>query len=143
MSNKALAPTHNFPISFLPNPRNIRRGHPFRASQFSGGEGYFNISSASGRDLPPDLLPAVADQTILIYTKIEVLARLGNVPRGFMNRTTWPQASHKKPLIELSRSEWDKNQLVPWVGIDGNSRARWVDIVVNNLDERGHPFHLV
>jgi hypothetical protein len=33
---------------------------------------------------------------------------------------------------------WDQNQLVPCVGV-----GRWVDIVVNNLDDRGHPFHLV
>ncbi|RFU31596.1 hypothetical protein B7463_g4715, partial [Scytalidium lignicola] len=143
MGNKALASIHNFPISSHPYHRNVKRGHSFRPTQFQGGEGYFNISSAFVPVLPSKLMPAVADQTILLYTKIEVLARLSNAPRGFINRTTWaPQASPNKPLIELHRSEWDKNQLVPWVGLEDSSKTKWVDIVVNNLDEKGHPFHL-
>jgi hypothetical protein len=70
---------------------------------------------------------------------MEVLARLGNVPSGFINRTTWaPQTSPAKPLIEIERGMWDQNQLVPVVEV-----GKWVDLVVNNLDDRGHPFHLV
>ena len=49
-------------------------------------------------------MPVSADQTILIYTEMEVLARLGNVPSGFINRTTSaPQTSPAKPLIETER----------------------------------------
>jgi hypothetical protein len=76
---------------------------------------------------------------------MEILARLGNVPMGFINRTTWAaQSSPSEPLINLHREDWDDNQLVPWIPISRiDSKTTWVDIVVNNLDEKGHPFHLV
>jgi len=47
-------------------------------------------------------------------------------------------------LIELDREEYDVHQLIPYVpiGREGTT-GKWVDIVVNNLDEKGHPFHLV
>jgi FtsP/CotA-like multicopper oxidase with cupredoxin domain len=41
--------------------------------------------------------------------------------------------------LALDRAQWDKNQLAPWTGKD----LKWVDIVVNNIDFMGHPFHLV
>jgi hypothetical protein len=139
MGNSALAPTHKFPISTLPNYKHAKRGHTFSGASYQGGEGYFNLSDASAPAPAPNSMPVSADQTILIYTKMEVLARLGNVPSGFINRTTWaPQTSPAKPLIEMERGMWDQNQLVPGVEV-----GRWVDIVVNNLDDRGHPFHLV
>ncbi|KAH8802618.1 laccase iv [Xylogone sp. PMI_703] len=144
IGNKALASTHKFPItSRPPSLRIIKRGHSFRPTPFQGGEGHFHLSTASAPALTPKSMPAAADQIILVYTKMEVLARLGNVPRGFINRTTWaPQASPAKPLLELDRSEWDRNQLVPWVGLEDGLTGKWVDIIVNNLDEKGHPFHL-
>ena len=76
---------------------------------------------------------------------MEILARLGNVPVGFINRTTWvAQSSPLEPLMNLPREDWDKNQLVPWIPVSRDKlKATWVDIVVNNLDEKGHPFHLV
>lgn len=93
--------------------------------------------------ISPTLLPTQSDQSILVYTKMEVLAHLGNVPAGFINRTSWaPQASPSEPLISLTRSSWDKNQLVPQIPTSTDSKQVWVDIVVNNLDEKGHPFHL-
>lgn len=82
---------------------------------------------------------------IVLYTKMEILARLGNVPVGFINRTTWaPQSDPYEPLINLPREIWDVHQLVPWIPISRDeSKSTWVDIIVNNLDEKGHPFHMV
>ena len=78
-----------------------------------------------------------ANQTLLIYTHLEMLAHYDHIPMGYMNRTNWiPQDD---PLIEVSRIEWSEHQFVPV--IEGN--GEWVDIVVNNLDDKGHPFHLV
>ena len=71
---------------------------------------------------------------------MEVLAHLDNVPAGFINRTSW--APQIDPLISSPRNSWDKNQLVPRVPMSTAEQAVWVDIVVNNLDEKGHPFHL-
>ncbi|RSL74535.1 hypothetical protein CEP53_000121 [Fusarium sp. AF-6] len=38
-------------------------------------------------------------------------------------------------------SAWDDNQLVPFIGLSSDEPTR-VDIVINNLDDGAHPFHL-
>jgi hypothetical protein len=148
LQNKALTPTHNFPISYRPGSAlSPKRGHPFSPPSLIKSEDFFDISTAEGPLLSPNQVPTMAEATtsILIFTKMEVLAHLGNVPTGFINRTSWaPQNSSYKPLIEINRGVWDKNQLVPLITISKDERVKtWVDIVVNNLDEKGHPFHLV
>ena len=73
------------------------------------------------------------------------LAKFSNKPKGFMNHTSWQaQSSPNLPLLALPRSSWDVNQLIPWIPpVDPKSgQAQWVDIVLNNLDDGGHPFHL-
>jgi hypothetical protein len=73
----------------------------------------------------------------MIYTAIEILNRLKQIPHGFINHTTWvPQSL---PLVSLDREIWDAHQLVPWTG----SEPVWVELTINNLDSNGHPFHLV
>jgi hypothetical protein len=77
---------------------------------------------------------------IVLYSAIQILSRQHGIPLGFLNRTTWSQQSSPSlPLLTLEREDWDKHQLVAWTG----PRAGWVDIVVNNIDGTGHPFHLV
>lgn len=136
--NKALTAVQSFPIT---SPQKLKRGHSFSPSPSTDDPSVFDISTLTGITASKQLSPK-PDQTILIYTKMEVLAHLGNVPSGFINRTTWtPQSS---PLINLDRSEWDKHQLVPRIPISPDPvNETWVDIIVNNLDEKGHPFHLV
>ncbi|KAH8699074.1 multicopper oxidase-domain-containing protein [Talaromyces proteolyticus] len=85
------------------------------------------------------ILPPKAQQTHMVYTKVEKLSRLANIPHGFFNRTTWKaQSSPPNPLAGLARQQWDKNQLAIVTG----SEPVWIDFVVNNLDEGAHPFHL-
>ncbi|KAJ5578572.1 multicopper oxidase-domain-containing protein [Penicillium hispanicum] len=85
-------------------------------------------------------LPSKADQTHLVYTKIQKLSFNNNVPLGSFNHTTWkPQEDPPIPLIALPRNHWDTNQFSFSPGPD----PVWVDLVVNNLDESPHPFHLV
>jgi FtsP/CotA-like multicopper oxidase with cupredoxin domain len=80
--------------------------------------------------------------TFVLYTKTLKLSQFNNHPMGFMNRTSWqPQSNPTQPLLTLPRSQWDKNQLVPWIEL-ANSGPLWIDIVLNNLDDGGHPFHL-
>ena len=94
--------------------------------------------SSSGEVLAS--VPTTADKTFVVYTKIEKLAKNSNKPYGFFNHTSWrPQAEPPLPLVALTRSEWDRNQLVISSGPD----PAWVDLVVNNLDEGSHPFHMV
>ena len=85
-------------------------------------------------------LPARAQQTQVVYTKIQKMARNHNIPEGYFNQTTWqPQSEPPVPLIGLPRERWDSNQFAFSTGSD----AVWVDLVVNNLDEGPHPFHMV
>lgn len=90
-------------------------------------------------------LPEKADIILVLYTATQKLSHLHNIPHGFMNETTWsPQGEPQLPLISLSREQWDANQFVP--KIDGSNysgmNGPWVDLVINNLDDGGHPFHL-
>jgi hypothetical protein len=96
----------------------------------------FDLSTAVGLEVV-EPMPEFADQTVLVYTQIEMLAGQDHAPMGFMNRTNWiPQA---EPLIYLPREQWDEHQFMPSV----KATEGWIDIVVNNIDDKGHPFHLV
>lgn len=112
--------------------------------------------------LSPQLvdMPRTADLTMVLYTTTQKLSQLHNVPHGFMNQTTWrPQSDPALPLMDLPRSSWDKHQFVPQIpfppslapgsradaALAGRGKAApplWVDLVVNNLDDGSHPFHL-
>lgn len=85
------------------------------------------------------VVPAKADQTIVLYTLTQKLARLENEPRGFINSSTWLPPS--PPLLQTSRDEWSDHQITPHIPFHEKSPL-WVDIVLNNLDEDSHPFHL-
>lgn len=73
----------------------------------------------------------------MIYTAIEILNKEHQIPKGFINHTTWEPQS--LPLVALDREIWDKHQLVPWTGPE----PVWVELTINNIDANGHPFHLV
>lgn len=76
----------------------------------------------------------------MVYTKIQKLAQYSNKPLGFFNQTSWkPQQDPSVPLVSLPRNEWDANQLTINTGLD----PAWVDLIINNLDEGSHPFHMV
>ena len=82
---------------------------------------------------------------MVLYTTTMKLSKFSNIPKGFMNHTSWqPQKSPSLPLLLLPRSSWDANQLIPWIKhpSDELGQSMWVDIALNNLDDGGHPFHL-
>ncbi|KAF3759902.1 hypothetical protein M406DRAFT_348628 [Cryphonectria parasitica EP155] len=76
------------------------------------------------------------DVKFVIYSAMQILNRLGNVPTGFVNRTHW--VAQDRPLLSMNRESWDEHQLVPWTG----EKPAWVELVINNLDGTGHSFHL-
>lgn len=126
-----------FPIglkSGLTNDRSDSKSHDDAYTSF-------DLSTARGSLLSPQSLGNdEPDEMVLIYTKIEILAHLDNRPKGYINHTYWiPQ---DKPLIDLPRAQWDEHQLVASITKPEASDV-WVDIVINNVDELGHPFHLV
>ncbi|KAJ4138626.1 hypothetical protein NW768_002476 [Fusarium equiseti] len=91
-------------------------------------------AAARVTDIPPK-----AQQTVVLYVKTEKLAHNNYEPVSFINHTSWkPQTP---PLISHNRSSWDENQLVPMVPITSKQPAR-IDIIINNLDDGAHPFHL-
>ncbi|KAH8892839.1 hypothetical protein GQ53DRAFT_793693 [Thozetella sp. PMI_491] len=94
----------------------------------------FDLPSANGTTLASPLPDNY--KPFMIYTNVEILNHLFNVPKGFINRTTWEPQS--LPLVASDRKNWDSHQLVPWTG----SESTWVELTINNIDSTGHPFHL-
>ncbi|KAL1962155.1 hypothetical protein VTN77DRAFT_559 [Rasamsonia byssochlamydoides] len=139
--NPALTPRHGFPIIKSTRPDNnaddvVDLENETTSDNHNRRIDISKTPSATSILAP---LPPKAQQTHIIYTKIEKLSRLHNIPYGFFNRTTWrPQRDPPFPLIVLAREQWDRNQFAVWTG----PQPVWVDLVVNNLDEGGHPFHL-
>lgn len=95
----------------------------------------FDTQTAKG----PTLIQPLPEpnRRFVIYSAVEILNRLQGIPTGFINRTHWEPQS--LPLLASDRQVWDDHQLVPWTG----DKPAWVDLVINNLDGTGHPFHLV
>jgi hypothetical protein len=85
-------------------------------------------------------MPAIAGESLVLYTKIEILGEYNNTPKGFINQTTWEAEYYERsPLLALDRTGWG-NAFIPYLE---SGTDRWVDIVLNNFDDKGHPFHLV
>ncbi|KAI2791087.1 hypothetical protein POX_c03942 [Penicillium oxalicum] len=132
--NPALTPEQTFPIHYRSNAASSE-------TQFSTPAVRRTINLDKVPSAPSVLqrLPARAQQTQVVYTKIQKMARNHNIPEGYFNQTTWqPQSEPPVPLIGLPRERWDSNQFAFSTGSD----AVWVDLVVNNLDEGPHPFHM-
>ncbi|KAB8253740.1 multicopper oxidase-domain-containing protein [Aspergillus pseudonomiae] len=124
--NIALTPTQTFPItpSHIPlSPQPLPKNT-------------LDLQNTPSQTSLLSIIPETPTQTQVIYTKIQKLSINHNIPNGFFNRTSWrPQPD--TPLNTLPREKWDDNQFsfaVP--------DSEWIDVVVNNLDEGGHPFHL-
>jgi hypothetical protein len=137
--NSALRPNQTFPIFSSSTPTQ-NQNHTT-----SPPPSHFDLSLATS--FSPFTLPEKADQKILLYTKTLKLSIDSNHPTGYINRTTFiPQTP---PLISLPRSQWDVHQLVPYIPLSSSptssqpeSQPLWVDIILNNLDDGSHPFHL-
>ncbi|KAE8387279.1 multicopper oxidase-domain-containing protein [Aspergillus alliaceus] len=123
--NPALTPTQTIPIasSYSPLPENLPQ------------DSQIDLHNTPSTPSLLSQLPEKASQTHVIYTKIQKLSINHNIPNGFFNRTSWRPQS--QPLNTLPRNKWDENQFS-----FATEAAGWIDLVVNNLDEGGHPFHL-
>jgi hypothetical protein len=133
--NSALRPNQSFPL--FPN----RKLQDLNDEASLESPSHFDLSTATS--LHRSNIPDTANQTILLYTKTQKLSISSSHPTGYMNRTTWsPQSSPPYPLISLSRSQWDANQLIPFIPLPTTASPLWVDVIINNLDDGSHPFHL-
>lgn len=126
-------PTQKFPI-FEDTPGEGKHKEHHAPSEVRD-IGLQNLTAATSvLDIPPE-----AKETFVFYAKTEKLAHLDYEPVGFINHTSWKPQS--PPLLFQNRSAWDENQLVPFIGLGADEPTR-VDIVINNLDDGAHPFHL-
>jgi hypothetical protein len=101
----------------------------------------FDLSQVQGSLVPAEIFPKKAEKTFVIYANMILDALNHEIPAGLLNHTIWKmQSNPEASLLALDRELWDKNQFVPWTG---SGKGNWVDVVVNNQDKQGHPFHLV
>lgn len=111
----------------------------------------FNMKDAHGIELPADsAIPDKPDETALLYTSLSINSFKQDEPWGEVNHTSWVWKNPKaKPLLAIDSDEWadgteQANNLrtfrAPWYE---SGQDRWIDLVVNNVDDKGHPFHLV
>ncbi|CAI7671704.1 unnamed protein product [Penicillium discolor] len=128
-ANPALTPDQTFPINYRSD---AVEGTPLKAH-------HLNIGEAPSAPSILRSIPPTAQQTHVVYTKIQKMARYSNKPFGYFNQTTWkPQQDPPVPLASIPRAEWDANQFAITTGLE----PVWIDLVINNLDEGSHPFHL-
>ncbi|CAG8005243.1 unnamed protein product [Penicillium salamii] len=132
-ANPALTPNQSFPLD------SRSRSLPTAATESEVKVHHLDIQEVPSSSSIIQAIPPTAQQTHVVYTKIQKMARHSNKPFGYFNQTTWrPQQDPPFPLTYLPRSKWDKNQLA----ISTGSIPAWIDLVINNLDEGSHPFHL-
>lgn len=136
-ANSALRPTQQFPIK-----RSIEGQDSFAPSSNSNTRDWdiaINLAKVKGQDVAPNPLPQHADKMFVLYATMSYLAINDNRPKGYINHTTWSVSERYTPLLALDRVRWasDPAPFVPKT--DG---AEWIDIVLNNMDDKGHPFHL-
>ncbi|CAI7606945.1 unnamed protein product [Penicillium glandicola] len=128
-SNPALTPDQAFTLNYRPD---AVPGPPLTLH-------HVNIADTPSAPSINRSIPPTAQQTHVVYTKIQKMARYSNEPFGYFNQTTWkPQQDPPAPLASIPRAKWDANQLAITTGPE----PIWVDLIVNNLDEGSHPFHM-
>lgn len=113
---------------------------------------HFLLSEASGLSQWPGSNPTERSiEKAVLYTAMQIRSSFNNRPVGIVNHSSWMIADSKaKPLLALDPKEWSKatkqpssiqKLQVPWYQQTGEDR--WIELVLNNMDETGHPFHLV
>ncbi|KAH8900175.1 hypothetical protein GQ53DRAFT_869529 [Thozetella sp. PMI_491] len=126
--NFALTPTQSYLLAAESNSRRpMGNDTEVEATRF-------DLREAAGLSLDSPL--PNPQTTYMIYAKVQVMNQLDDEARSLVNQTIW--APQTLPLLALDRDDWDKHQLVPWTG----SQPVWVELVINNIDTTGHPFHL-
>lgn len=145
--NFALTRIQTFPLVWT-------RSNPQKQSKPRKVDLQFDLKDAQGLELPStSAIHNPAAETALLYTTLGLRTIVGNQPIGEVNHTSWlianPQA---KPLLALEPESWagvtkqpSKVQKfhVPHFKASSSNEERWMDLVVNNVDDKGHPFHVV
>jgi len=139
--NLALTPQQEFPVT----------GHTTHKRETPGAETStlrrrelanerVDLSKLSGIHVGPEIITQEIDQTILLYATISYMTRYEYRPKGFFNHTFWsPESFKEAPLAATDRGGWPKEPptLIPQMNL-----GETVNLVINNLDDKGHPLHL-
>ncbi|KAG6107025.1 hypothetical protein E4U14_004377 [Claviceps sp. LM454 group G7] len=149
--NFALEHIQSFPIIW--SSGRISTGEAYDSSEQPIQE-VFILADALGRDQPPDASFSRGPfQQAVLYSTMNIRSANHNQPVGSINRTSWmtPNSSTTVlPLLSLDRNSW-ANAIsqptkahsfdVPWFKVSGPDQ--WMELTLNNFDDKGHPFHLV
>lgn len=112
---------------------------------------FLNLADVAGQPVPANLgISQDPTQRAVLYSTMKIRAANHNHPVGSINHTSWTPDPKSRPLLSYPREEWadivpQPTKVhkfdVPWFRTSG--KDEWVDVVVNNFDDKGHPFHLV
>ena len=147
--NFALTRTQSFQMQPMSNTedKELRQG-----SAKGPSVDFLNLADVTGQPASAQLgIGQRPAQQAVFYSTMKIRAANHNHPVGSINHTSWIAPDPKEqPLLSLHREHWGaivpqptrvRNFTVPWFKKSGADE--WVDIVVNNFDDKGHPFHLV
>lgn len=112
----------------------------------------FNLADALGRSQAANAgLSRGPFQRAVLYSTMKIRAAKHNQPVGSINHTSWMTPKpDMMPLLSLSRESWAEampqptkvhNFDVPSFKVPGPDD--WIELTLNNFDDKGHPFHLV
>ncbi|KAK2606296.1 hypothetical protein QQS21_003344 [Conoideocrella luteorostrata] len=150
LHNFALTRTQSFPVKW--GNRDVDDKELPRRSKPGTVVAVFNLADASGQRQPTDSgVSTEPFHQAVLYSTMKIRAAKHNQPVGSINHTSWisPQPD-ARPLLSLEREEWAKvvpqptdvhKFDVPWFKDTGP--GKWVELAINNFDDKGHPFHLV
>jgi hypothetical protein len=145
LMNPALTRIQSFPLEI-----------PATASHFGRKDSRENVEildmkNVQGPSLPEGSAVGKAPAEIaLLYTSLGISSFRNDEPWGEVNHTSWVWKDPKaKPLLAIDRTLWENgtqqaNPLRKFsVPRYEAGPERWLELVVNNVDDKGHPFHLV
>ncbi|KAF2103099.1 putative laccase-2 [Rhizodiscina lignyota] len=108
-----------------------------------------NLALVSTQQFPVEAVGQISEgvsqkpnDTLVLYTNIEYLTRYGNIPKGFVNRTSWTLSPSVAPLVALGRFQRPSDVFIPAIAVSEPGKEKDVIVVLNNMDDKSHPFHL-
>ncbi|KAE9395355.1 hypothetical protein BT96DRAFT_861991 [Gymnopus androsaceus JB14] len=87
------------------------------------------------------VLPS-AEGVVMMYVTTMVRTSTGNRPFGYVNQTTWKPSLENPVLARAEAVSSSKELIVPIKPGNSSLRSVVMDIIVNNLEDGPHPFHL-
>lgn len=150
LKNYALTRTQSFPFEDLAATTAKRRELTLRDAVE-----VLSLADLNGVALSDDAAAATKPaETAVFYTTIRNRAMHGNRPSGLFNHSSWVvKDAFAPPLLAVDENEWESLALEPsplqnfsvatFTASASGEKTRWLDLVINNLDDRGHPFHMV